>query len=871
MSGEVPVVVATNAFGMGVDKADVRTVCHESVPSSVEAYYQEAGRAGRDGAPARCLLFATSRDKGLHVFFIERSSVDDDALKGVARAIVRSADRRAATTCRSARWARTRRCARSSATSRGSASCSRRPRRRTAWPGRLVGEWDARALARCRTAAQEGTKARWRQYRAVWAWVEGSQCRRVGILRHFGDYSTPSPTGPCCDVCDPAIAPAPPRRGAEGRPRQVAARAAAGRAGRHRRARRRDPGDGGRRPARGRPHARGRGAPRRALEGGRQVLLRRAAALRRVLAPARRGRARARRRAARPPAPCAPPAAASRSWRWRSERSGSSPRGPAPTCRRSWTASTATAGSRWSRWAPTSRTRRRSSARALAGVETAVFARGEYADRPARDAAMGDWLQQRGVELVVLAGYMQLLDPAFLHRFEARVINVHPALLPAFPGIRAVEQALDYGVKVFGVTVHFVDEGVDTGRIIAPARRGAPGGHGARGGARRAAPDRARPAVRGGGADRARRRPPGPRPSAARARGDVSARPHVSSGPDGEQGVTQPGEVRIARAVLSVSDKTGIVDFARGLAELGRRARLDRRHRVGAAGGGARGPPDRGVHGLPGDHGRAREDAPPAALRRPARAARRPGPHGRRRGAGRPVRGPRVREPVPVRGDGRPPRRHRARGDREHRHRRPDDDPRRGQELRLLGGRDLARELRRDPAGARRVRRPALAGHAREPGGRGVQLHRPLRHRDRALVRREARRLPADDAVRLREGHRPRVRREPAPARRLLPAGRRAHGRALDGPPAQRQGAVVQQRAGPQRRAAARRRVRAPGVRDHQAQQPVRDGGRRLGAGGLPARLRVRPAVGVRRRHLPQPRGRRRAGRGAVEPVHRGR
>jgi phosphoribosylglycinamide formyltransferase-1 len=79
---------------------------------------------------------------------------------------------------------------------------------------------------------------------------------------------------------------------------------------------------------------------------------------------------------------------------------------------------------------------------------------------------MGDWLEQRGAELVVLAGYMQLLDPAFLHRFESRVVNVHPALLPAFPGIRAVEQGLEYGVKVFGVTVHFVDEGVDTGRII---------------------------------------------------------------------------------------------------------------------------------------------------------------------------------------------------------------------------------------------------------------------------------------------------------------------------------------------------------------------------------------------------------------------
>jgi phosphoribosylglycinamide formyltransferase 1 len=103
---------------------------------------------------------------------------------------------------------------------------------------------------------------------------------------------------------------------------------------------------------------------------------------------------------------------------------------------------------------------------ALAGVETAVFAREDHPDRAARDAAIGDWLQAGDVDLVVLAGYMQLLDPGFLHRFPARVINVHPALLPAFPGIRSVEQALDYGVKVFGVTVHFVDEGVDTGRII---------------------------------------------------------------------------------------------------------------------------------------------------------------------------------------------------------------------------------------------------------------------------------------------------------------------------------------------------------------------------------------------------------------------
>jgi phosphoribosylglycinamide formyltransferase-1 len=79
---------------------------------------------------------------------------------------------------------------------------------------------------------------------------------------------------------------------------------------------------------------------------------------------------------------------------------------------------------------------------------------------------MADWLVARGVELVVLAGYMQLLSDDFLSRFPDRVINVHPALLPAFPGLRAVEQALAYGVKVFGVTVHFVDGGVDSGPVI---------------------------------------------------------------------------------------------------------------------------------------------------------------------------------------------------------------------------------------------------------------------------------------------------------------------------------------------------------------------------------------------------------------------
>jgi phosphoribosylglycinamide formyltransferase 1 len=101
-----------------------------------------------------------------------------------------------------------------------------------------------------------------------------------------------------------------------------------------------------------------------------------------------------------------------------------------------------------------------------AGVETAVFPRSEHSNREARDAAIGDWLAQRDVDLIVLAGYMELLSQEFVQRFRNRIVNVHPALLPAFPGLDAVGQALQHGVQVTGVTVHFVDEGVDSGPII---------------------------------------------------------------------------------------------------------------------------------------------------------------------------------------------------------------------------------------------------------------------------------------------------------------------------------------------------------------------------------------------------------------------
>ena len=101
-----------------------------------------------------------------------------------------------------------------------------------------------------------------------------------------------------------------------------------------------------------------------------------------------------------------------------------------------------------------------------AGIETGVFPAQDYPDRPARDAAIADWLDQHGVQLVVLAGFMEILSPALIARFRGRIVNVHPSLLPAFPGLRSIEQALDYGVRVTGVTVHFVDEDVDSGAII---------------------------------------------------------------------------------------------------------------------------------------------------------------------------------------------------------------------------------------------------------------------------------------------------------------------------------------------------------------------------------------------------------------------
>ena len=197
MEGRAEVVVATNAFGMGVDKADVRTVAHWALPTSLEAYYQEAGRGGRDGAPARALLLASRMDLGRLIRFIKERETTVEDVRGYVAGLRRGAADET-TTIGHGELDERRRVLLSIAERAGAVELE--PAGRDGLLVRLTGSGSSRRAQQAIRAARDRG---WDSYRSIERYSAGAEiCRRRQILDHFGDEQECAPTVRCCDVCE---------------------------------------------------------------------------------------------------------------------------------------------------------------------------------------------------------------------------------------------------------------------------------------------------------------------------------------------------------------------------------------------------------------------------------------------------------------------------------------------------------------------------------------------------------------------------------------------------------------------------------------------------------------------------------------------